>query len=169
MSARDPPRRPPCQYRPVLALIQVDADDVRLDRLMQLYMHEWSALVGTPIGTDARYVYDDLPYYEDRERHAAYLILDGELPVGCALTLGDDDGTWHLEEFFVIAGARRHGTGAAAARLLFATRPGPWTFTVRPENPAALAFWRRVLPDAPPVSELGDDGITRTRLRFTAP
>jgi len=49
-----------------------------------------------------------------------------------------------------------------------ATRPGPWTLTVRPENPAALAFWRAAWPDAVEVLEPGADGITRTRLSMVA-
>ncbi|MBK9036295.1 MAG: GNAT family N-acetyltransferase [Myxococcales bacterium] len=152
----------------MLELVQVDADDVRLDRLLQLYMHEWSALVPTTIGADARFDYRHLPAYVDRARHGAYLIVDGAAPIGCALVAQDDDGCWHVEEFFVIAGARRHGAGAAAARRLFAIHPGPWSFTVRPENAGALAFWRRVVPEAAAAVEVGADGVARTRLRLSA-
>jgi predicted acetyltransferase len=147
----------------VLELARVAHDDLRLDRLLQLYMHEWSALVATPIDAEARYTYRDLPAWSDRERHAAYLIVD-EVPIGFALIARDDAGTWHVEEFFVIAGARRRGAGAIAAQALFAAHPGTWTWTVRPENPAALAFWRRVAPDARVSAEPGVDGITRTRM-----
>lgn len=152
----------------MLALIQVDADDRRLDRLLQLYMHEWSALVPTAIDADARFHYRHLPAYVDHVRHGAYLITDGAVPVGCALVAQDDVGCWHVEEFFVIAGARRHGVGADAARQLFARHPGPWSFTVRPENPGALAFWRRVVPGAETAVEIGADGVARTRVRLTA-
>jgi predicted acetyltransferase len=148
----------------VLALLQVDADDVRLDRLLQLYMFEWTALIPRPIGPDARFDYPDLPAFGDHERHAAYLFLDGELPVGFALVLHDDAGAWHIEEFFVLIAARRQGLGAGAARQLLATRAARWTWTVRPENPGALAFWRRVAPAAAETVEVGADGVTRTRL-----
>ena len=149
----------------VLQLARVAHDDVRLDRLLQLYMHEWSARVATLIGSDARYTYRDLAAWTDRERHAAYLFLD-DAPVGFALVARDLTETWHVEEFFVIAGVRRRGAGAIAAHALFAAHGGPWTWTVRPEHPAALAFWRRVAPDARVSAEHGGDGITRTRMRL---
>lgn len=153
-----------------MVLEPVDGGDVRLGRLLQLYIHEWSALIPQEIGADALFVYDDLVLYRpDTPSRAAYLFLedDGMAPLGFALVLRDDGGRWHVEEFFVLAGARRDGVGTAAARLLFATRPGPWTFTVRFENPGAHAFWRRVVP-APAHEELevGDDGVARTRISF---
>ncbi len=152
-----------------VALVQVDSEDVRLDRLLQLYMHEWSALVPTTIGDDARFEYRRLPAWRDRVGHAAYLCLAGARPIGFALAAVDEVGTWHVEEFFVIAGERRHGVGAACARALFATQPGPWSWTVRPENPAALAFWRRVAPGSIETVEVGGDAVARVRMRWRAP
>lgn len=147
-----------------MTLVPVDAADVRLDRLLQLYVFEWSALVPAPIGPDARYTYPGLDEYDDRARHAAYLFVDDDLPVGFALVSADDAGTWHVKEFFTILGVRRRGLGLAAARQLLATQ-ARWTWTVRPENAAALAFWRRVASDAVITAEPGADGIVRTRFR----
>jgi predicted acetyltransferase len=91
-------------------------------------------------------------------------------PLGFALTLQDERGRSHVEEFFVLAGVRRCGLGTRAARLLFATRPGPWTFTVRFENPGALEFWQRVVPAAARQEiEVDDEGVARTRFSFDAP
>ena len=70
-------------------LIPVAHDDPRLDRLLQLYMHEWSALVATPIDADARYRYPDLPHWEDRVDHAAYLVVADAAPQGFALIARD--------------------------------------------------------------------------------
>lgn len=151
------------------SLVRVDHDEPRLDRLLQLYMHEWSALVPTAIGADARFVYPKLAAWADGARHAAYLLLDDEdRPLGFALVAIDDDHAAHVEEFFVIAGARRHGVGATAAHALFATHAGAWTWTVRPENPGALAFWQRVAPTARLSPEPGRDGVVRTRMRLDA-
>ena len=147
-------------------LVPVTHDDPRLDRLLQLYMHEWSALVATPIDADARYRYAELPAWADRVDHAAYLFVAAAAPQGFALIARDAAGAWHVEEFFVIAGARRRGLGDRAARALFAAHPGAWTWTVRPENPAALAFWRRVAPTAIVTPEPGVDGVVRTRMRL---
>jgi len=154
--------------RPVTAveLLQVDGDDLRLDRLVQLYQYEWTGLIPHAVGLDARFAQVDLAAYRDRDRHAAFLLVDGgdRRPLGFALIERDDDGCWHVEEFFVMVGERRRRLGADAARQVMATRPGPWSLTVRPENPGALAFWRAVLPGADERAEPGDDGVTRTRL-----
>ena len=147
-------------------LARIDADDPRLDRLLQLYMHEWSALLPIALDEDARFVYAKLANYRDVDGHAAYLILDDESPLGFALVRRDDSERWHVEEFFVIHGARRRGIGIAAASALIALHPGPWTLTVRPENPTALLFWRRAAPGADERVEIGTDAIRRTRLSW---
>jgi predicted acetyltransferase len=150
----------------VIALAQIDADDARLGRLLQLYMHEWSEFVPSTIGPDALYTYDELASYRDCEAGAAYLFLDGDLPLGFALIAPFTSGGWGVEEFFVVAGARRRSVGRDAAAALFATRPGRWTLTIRPENLRARTFWRSILPDADECVEVGDDGVGRTRLSF---
>jgi predicted acetyltransferase len=153
----------------VIELVSVTVDDRRLDELLQEYMREWSALIAVPRAADGRFVYHELPAYRDTRARAAWLFVeDGDhaRPFGFALARCDDGGRWHVEEHFVIPAARRRGLGARTARALFATRPGAWTLTVRPENPAALAFWRAVAPDADEAVELGDDGVARTRRSF---
>lgn len=152
----------------MVALVPVDVDDQRLRRLLQLYIHEWSGLVVVPIREDALYVYEDLPLYRDTDARAAFLFVDADsaAPLGFALASRDPTDGWHVEELFVIAGARRHGVGRQAAEALFAARPGRWTLTVRPENPGALGFWRRVGRLVDERVEVGADGVTRTRLSY---
>jgi len=148
-------------------MVQVDCDDARLGRLLQLYIHEWSGRLPVPIGADALFAYPGLAAHRDREAHRAYLFVDG-VPLGFALIVRDEAGRWNVEELFVVAGARKRGVGAAAARRIFAALPGRWTFTVRPENPEGLAFWRRVVPGADQRVEVGADGVARTRFSFVA-
>ncbi|CAN5918515.1 hypothetical protein BH11MYX2_BH11MYX2_12710 [soil metagenome] len=146
-------------------MVQVDADDERLDRLLQLYQHEWSGLLPRPIGEDARYEYPDLALFRDRENHAAFLFLGSDRPAPLGFALAIHESTlWHVDEFFIIAGARRQDIGTTDAGLLVESRSGPWTLTVRPENPRALAFWRVAFSGAEERVEVGDDGVTRTRL-----
>ncbi|AUX29074.1 MULTISPECIES: hypothetical protein [Sorangium] len=57
---------------------------------------------------------------------------------------------------------------------MIAAHPGPWTLTVRPENPEGLALWRRTTAEFESISvdereERGADGIVRTRFSFTMP
>ena len=152
----------------IVSLDPVDADDPRLERLLQLYIHEWSGRIPIAIGHDGRFEYDDLEGYRDRETRAAFLFTEptSQAPLGFALAVCDETAGWSVEEFFVIAGARRRGIGHAAAEALFAARPGRWTLTVREENADALPFWRRVAPDADEQIEPGADGVVRTRLSF---
>lgn len=152
-----------------LLQVEVDVDDERLGRLLQLYIHEWSGVLTIPIGEDALYAHDWLSLYRDRDARAAFLFIDSAAatPLGFALAVRDPSSCWHVEEFFVIAGVRRKGLGRIAAEALFAARPGRWTLTVRPENPGALGFWRAVRRDADERVEVGDDGVIRTRLSFT--
>lgn len=154
-----------------VALERVGTNDVRLQRLLQLYLHEWSARVRVPIGPDALYTYPPklAPLSAD-----LFLDIDAGVPVGFALTYRDERGAQHVEEMFVIAGARRSGVGRGAVLQIFAARPGPWTLTVRPENPEGLAFWRRTTAELESISvdereERGADGIVRTRLSFMVP
>lgn len=151
----------------MVTLVPVDIDDERLGRLLQLYLHEWSGLLPIAIREDARYVYEDLPRYRDTETRAVFLFLDdAALPLGFAFARRDETACWHVDDFFVTAGARRRGVGKRAAEALFAARPGRWTLTVRPENPHALGFWRSVCLDAEERVEVGDDGVARTRFSF---
>ncbi|MGK4002697.1 GNAT family N-acetyltransferase [Sorangium sp. So ce1036] len=123
-----------------------------------------------PIGPDALYTYPKLAPLSA----CLFLDIDAGAPAGFALTCRDDRGTQHVEEMFVIAGARRSGAGRGAMRQLFAEYPGPWTLTVRPENPEGLAFWRRTTAEFERISvdepeERGADGIVRTRFSFMMP
>jgi predicted acetyltransferase len=149
----------------MVTLVEVDAGDARLGRLLQLYMHEWSGKIPVAIGPDALFTYRELERFGSPAAGLAVLFLAEGVPVGFALALPHGDA-WSVEELFVIAGARRKGVGLAAARGLFAMRPGRWTLTVRPENPEALAFWRKVGVVEDERVEVGDDGVARTRLSY---
>lgn len=152
----------------MVTLEKIPAGDARLGHLLQLYIHEWSGKIVVPIGDDGLFVYEDRERFDDPAAGAAFLIFggpEGRTPVGFALASRAAD-VWSVEELFVIAGARRHRVGLSAARQLFATQPGRWTLTVRPENPEGLAFWRKVAAIEDERVEVGKDGIARTRLSY---
>lgn len=147
-------------------------DDARLDALLQSYMREWATLISVPVGDDGRYHYTALDGVD-----AVLLIQTPELPavvdevvgevIGFALTKSDARAIVHMQEFYVVDDARRRGVGARAARALVARTTATWTWTVRPENPGALAFWRRAFPNA---TESVEHDVTKdniARARFT--
>jgi predicted acetyltransferase len=131
---------------------------------LQLYMHEWSAKLPLAIGSDGLFTYPHAGNYVDDE-HEAVLFLDDDRLVGFALVRRIENDAWQVQEMFVLASERRRGAGLAAFEALTARHPGPWTLTVRRENPEALAFWRRAIADAP-EQEHGSDGVLRWRFRF---
>lgn len=150
---------------PTVTLVHVAFDDERIARLMQLYLHEWSATFPdrVRIGRDALFAY---PKTSDALRAVLFLD-DSAVPIGFALIARDAHGVTHVEEFFVVLGVRRRGLGRAAARALFDDAEGgggAWTLTVRPENQGALVFWRRVMRGAEEREEEGGDGVRRVRL-----
>jgi len=126
-------------------------------------MREWSALLPMKPGPDGAFVYPHAHRYVDDD-HEAALFVEAERVVGFALVRRTAD-VWQVQELFVAPPERRRGVGARALAALCARHPGPWTLTVRPENPAALAFWRRAIGEEP-VEERGDDGVVRQRFRF---
>jgi len=52
-----------------------------------------------------------------------------------------------LGAFFVARAYRRRGVGAVAAHQIFDRFPGRWQVLQIRANPAAQAFWRRVIGD----------------------
>jgi predicted acetyltransferase len=138
-----------------LAVLPVSpAEHTLLRNLYPLYLHDLSEF-GGGYSLDAQGLWqpDYLPYWLSGKEgcHPLLFRLDGR-PVGFALvgqapfpfmTPGRD---FHLSEFFVLRGERRHGLGRRAAFALFDRFPGgTWELSQLPANQGATAFWRRVI------------------------
>lgn len=121
-----------------------------LERLFQLYAHDWSEHLPLPLGEDGRYpVSVSREWWTAPGRWPFFLRDDGSL-AGFALVsrgsrVGGSSTAMDMGEFFVVRGARRRGVGAAAVRALFARFPGPWEIRVRRSNGPARAFWARIV------------------------
>jgi predicted acetyltransferase len=119
-------------------------DDGVLAALLQLYVYDFSEMLGLDVGDDGRY---GVPTIEGRD---AFLIrVDGKL-AGFALHAGKSrltgkDGVHDVAELFVLQRYRRRGVGDQAARFLFDRFPGRWEVRQKAENTGAIAFWRRVI------------------------
>lgn len=126
------------------------AEEPCLRALFELYVYDFSELLGLDLGDDGRFVVPSLAaYWEDARRHAFLVRVDGKL-AGFALVargsrLGDDPDAYDMAEFFVVRRYRRRGVGERAAADIFARFPGRWEVRQRPQNTAATAFWRRVI------------------------
>jgi predicted acetyltransferase len=126
------------------------ADEARLAALFELYIYDFSDLLGLDVGDDGRFRAPPLGgYFVDPERHAFLLHVDDRL-AGFALVhersrLTGERGVFDMAEFFVMRLYRRRGLGEAMATSLFDRFRGPWEVRQKPENTAATAFWRRVI------------------------
>ncbi|HEX7665005.1 MAG TPA: GNAT family N-acetyltransferase [Polyangiaceae bacterium] len=119
-------------------------EESALAALLQLYVYDFSAMLGLELGEDGRYA---TPSTEGRD---AFLIrVDGKL-AGFALIahvsrLTGEEGVHDVAEFFVVARHRRNRVGERAASLLFDRFPGRWEVREKSENERAIAFWRRAI------------------------
>ena len=125
-------------------------DEGRLSALFELYIYDFSDLLGLDVGDDGRFRAPALgSYFVDPDRHAFLLHVDDRL-AGFALVqersrLTGETGVFDMAEFFVMRLYRRRGVGEAMAGSLFDRFRGPWEIRQKPENTAATAFWRRII------------------------
>ena len=127
-------------------------DGVLLSNLMELYVHDLSAMFEhVKIGADGRFGYPQLSSYlsGDGERRA-FVIRRDEGVAGFVLArrgspASDDPRAQDIAEFFVLRQLRGRGVGRAAATLLWDRMPGSWTVRASAANPDAIRFWREVV------------------------
>ncbi len=118
--------------------------------LLELYLHDFSAVEPSDVGPDGRFGYPHLEqYWEDPARKAFVVRVDGKL-AGCALikrgsALAGDLEAMDVAEFFVLRAYRRKGVGRAAARAIWDRFPGRWLVRVLKHNPDAVRFWKRAI------------------------
>lgn len=134
-----------------------------LDRLLQLYLHDFSdfATLGTPHGdvdVDGPFAYRPGldAYWREPDRVPLMIRADGRT-AGFALVNRwaplDAPLDHALAEFFVLRKHRRAGVGRRAALAVFRASPGRWQVGIAAYNAPALAFWRAVSRDLPGVEE----------------
>jgi predicted acetyltransferase len=122
------------------------ASEAALDRLVQLYFHDFSELDGEEVDEGGRFDVPWLSDYLQRPGHAYFIRAGGKL-AGFALVdqdVLDPAATQAISEFFVLRKYRRSHVGQVAAGLLMATRPGAWEAAVIRPNVAASRFWQAV-------------------------
>lgn len=139
-----------------------------LDRLMQLYLYDFSGLAPREmkfghIGEDGRIPDNTLERYSKADWKVFSIRADGQRAGFAMVNDWAPSGTSAdhvLAEFFIARKYRRCGVGRKAAHALFATLPGEWELATIYYNPEALQFWRRTLEDLQgyAVTESAGDG-----------
>jgi predicted acetyltransferase len=126
-----------------------------LRNLLELYLHDISEMTGDDVDDSGLFGYRYLDlYWTEPERYPFLIRVDGKL-AGFALVrqagsmiedaISPGDVCTHMAEFFIMRKYRRQGIGARVARELFDRFPGRWEVNEIVENPAAQAFWRKVI------------------------
>jgi predicted acetyltransferase len=156
----------------VASVIVAEAPDAQrpvLDRLLQLYLHDFSefAPLGSPLGevnAEGRFFYPGIESYWQKNEHIPLLIRADDHLAGFVLV-----NEWSalglpldhvVAEFFILRKYRRARVGSRAALLVFRRYPGRWEVPVAWYNPPAQAFWRSVAEQLAPVGveEIAGDG-----------
>lgn len=120
-----------------------------LAHLLQLYLHDLSAVEGWEVDESGSFGDDDLDgCWTDDRRHPFVIRADGQVAGFAIVDQGSDVTTdpsvFDMAEFFVLRRWRRRGVGREAARQLLALFPGRWEVRPFPGYPPGEEFWRRV-------------------------
>jgi predicted acetyltransferase len=126
-------------------------DHSLLSNLLELYLHDLSAIFPIKVGVDGRFGYEKLPlYWAEPDGRFAYLIRSNAEVAGFALvTRGspatEDPQDLDVSEFFILRSYRRCGIGRRAAILLWDCLPGQWVVRVSEMNLGGLQFWESAI------------------------
>ncbi len=123
-----------------------------LERLMQLYLYDFTEFDGDDVNDQGLYPNTYLPlYWLEPQRHPFLIRVAGKL-AGFVLVRVDIDGLIdpprkvnQIAEFFVLKKYRQGGIGAFAAQATFDQFPGKWEVDQIAENLPAQAFWRKII------------------------
>jgi predicted acetyltransferase len=125
------------------------ADEQRLENLIELYLHDFSEILGFTPGENGRFGYPLAPFWVEAGRFPFLLRSDGQLAGFALISMGSqvsgDPTVFDVTEFFVVRGVRRHGVGLAAALRVFGSFTGTWEVRVMERNAGALVFWERAV------------------------
>ena len=146
-----------------------------LENLLHLYLHDFSELIALDVGNDGRFEYKNLAlYWSDPARLPFLARVDGKL-AGFVLVrrvseLQRDGDAYDMAEFFVLRGYRRRGIGSALAERVWLRYPGWWQVRVMANNAAAFRFWAAAIESftgkALDFESLENDGIQWRRFTF---
>jgi predicted acetyltransferase len=122
----------------------------RLLALFELYVYDFSEMLGLDVGQDGRFHAPALDAYWADARCHPFLVRVGEKLAGLALVqqrsrLSSDESVFDMDQFFVLRKYRRSGVGEKVAARLFDRFRGVWEVRQKAENVGGIAFWRRTI------------------------
>ena len=129
----------------------VSADVPVLNRLMQLYVYDFSEIMDLDVADDGIFFSGQTTgtYQPEPWRHAFLLRVEGRLAGFVILDeksrITGDPEVMDVAQFFVMRKYRKKGVGAAAATRAFDLFPRKWEVRQTSTNVAATAFWRATI------------------------
>jgi predicted acetyltransferase len=117
-----------------------------LENLLELYVHDFSELLGLEIGEDGRFGYPQLSlYWSEPARYPFVVRVDGKLAGFVLVKKGEGVAgrgvVSDVAEFFVLRAYRRRGVGTRVAHEVWRRFPGQWEVRVMEKNAPARRFW----------------------------
>lgn len=135
-------------------LREVQLDERALtQRLFEFYLYDFSELEHSNLDEEGWFVPSSRPwlarYWTEPGKHALLLRVAG-MPAGFVLIdesspMAGSGHRRYIGAFFVARAYRHRGFGTAVALAVFQRFPGAWQVLQVRANPAAQAFWRRVI------------------------
>lgn len=134
-----------------------------LERLMQLYLYDFSEIEGGDLNRKGLFEYKYLDSYWTQSGRFPFLIYVDDKTAGFVLVsshtyLHKKGQAKPVAEFFVMRKYRRQGVGKTVAFRIFDKFPGKWEVQETKRNLTAQRFWRLV------IDEYTHDNFTETIL-----
>ena len=115
----------------------------KLEKLLQLYLHDLSLYFPIPFNSDeCKYEYDLNKYFEND--YAFFIELDHNI-LGFILVDYNKNNNYEISEMFVLNNYKGHKIGEQAVTKIFDMYKGNWTIKAVPSSPVAESFWKKVV------------------------
>lgn len=114
----------------------------KLEKLMQLYLHELSEYFPADYrGNTCEYLYDLSTYFNNNK---SYFIQVEDKIIGFIL-LDINEDYYEISEIFIVNNFKKNHYGEQAANEIFNMYPGNWKIKAVPNSPNAEMFWDKVI------------------------
>jgi len=111
----------------------------KLEKLLQLYLHDLSLYFPIPFNSDeCKYEYDLNKYFEN---DYAYFIESDHNILGFILIDDNGNKNYEISEMFVLNNYKGKKIGEQAVTKIFDMYKGNWVIKAVPSSPVAEAFW----------------------------
>ena len=123
-----------------------------IERLMQLYLHDFSEIDNCDVNQDGIYEYEYLDHYWKEKDRIPFLIyvnanIAGFVLVNSYTYIQRKGRARSIAEFFIMRKYRKQKIGKAAAFDIFDKFPGSWEVRETAANIPAQRFWRKIIDE----------------------